>query len=188
MRRPFGLRGRRRPAARAEVAQSDRPVLAVDVDGVVSLFDFAEPPSPDDAVYELIGGTMHCISTAAGGRLRRLGEHYEIVWASGWEGHTARLAGLLDLPELPFLTFGGEAEFGSADWKLRPLGEYAAGRALAWIDDSLDELCYEWARAREEPTLLLDAEPGSGLLEVHVEALIAWARSVAADRPGGGAG
>ena len=28
---------------------------------------------------------VHCISLAAGERLRRLGEHYDLVWASGWE-------------------------------------------------------------------------------------------------------
>ena len=32
------------------------------------------------------------------------------------------------------LSFGGAARFGSAHWKLGPIGDYATGRRLAWID------------------------------------------------------
>ena len=154
-----------------------RPVLAVDVDGVVSLFGYDEPPDATVACFEEIDGMTYCISLAAGERLRRLSAFYELLWASGWEARANRyLPRLLGLPELPHLDFEGAARFGSAHWKLRPLGEYAQARALAWIDDSFDETCYEWARSRREPTLLMPTESHLGLEEVHVEALIAWAR------------
>lgn len=156
----------------------EKPILAVDVDGVVSLFGFTDPPEPEAAVFELINGVVHCISTPTGERLIRLREHYEVLWVSGWEAQTSELASLLGVPDFPYLTFEGAARFGSADWKLGPLGEHAAGRALAWVDDSFDERCYEWAKAREEPTLLIQTESHAGLLEVHVEALIGWARSL----------
>lgn len=155
-----------------------RPVLAVDVDGVVSLFDFDEPPESTKTCFELIDGVVHCISLSSGDRLRELGRHYDLVWASGWEDRTRRLGGLLDLPELPYLTFDGSARFGSANWKIRPLERYAAGRSLAWIDDSFDEECYQWARGRTEPTLLIAADPQLGLQEAHLEALVGWARSL----------
>ncbi|HEX5763381.1 MAG TPA: hypothetical protein VFY04_09705 [Solirubrobacterales bacterium] len=154
-----------------------RPVLAVDIDGVVSLFGFDEPPEDESARFELIDGMVHCISLVAGERLRRLSEVYDLVWASGWEGKANQhLPRLLDLPELPQLGFDGAARFGSADWKLEPLGRYAEGRALAWVDDSFDEHCYEWARERAEPTLLIPTASHLGLEEVQVEALIAWAK------------
>lgn len=154
-----------------------RPVLAVDIDGVISLFGFDEPPEGSEARFELIDGMVHCISLVAGERLRRLSEVYDLVWASGWEANANKhLPALLDLPELPQLGFNGAARFGSADWKLEPLGKYAAGRPLAWVDDSFDERCYEWARDREEPTLLLPVESHVGLEEAHVEALFAWAQ------------
>ncbi len=73
------------------------------------------------------------------------------------------------------MSFEGAARFGSAHWKLGPLDDYGTGRALAWIDDSFDESCYEWARARKEPTLLVPTESELGLEEVQVEALTAWA-------------
>ena len=45
---------------------SQRPLLAVDVDGVISLFGFDEPPDRNVASFELIDGMVHCISRAAG--------------------------------------------------------------------------------------------------------------------------
>jgi hypothetical protein len=153
-----------------------RPILAVDVDGVISLFGFDEPPDGSVAQYELVDGTVHCISLPAGKRLMRLAEHYELVWASGWEDKANfYLPRILAMPELPHLTFDGTARFGSAHWKLGPLEAYCAGRPMAWIDDNLDESCYEWARARSEPTLLVETEPAIGLQEAETEALIAWA-------------
>jgi len=156
-----------------------KPVLAVDVDGVIAVFGFEEPPTWPVARFELIDGLMHCILVDAGERLRRLGRHYDLVWATGWEERANQLGELLDLPELPYLTFAGSARFGSAHWKLEPLSEYAVGRPLAWIDDSFDESCYEWARGRSEPTLLIPTSSETGLEETQVEALMAWARGPA---------
>lgn len=154
-----------------------KPILAIDVDGVISPFGFDKPPDRTAVRFELVDGMMHCISLTAGERLRRLSEFYELLWATGWEDKAnSHLAGLLDLPALPYLSFSGAARFGSAHWKVGPLEEYARGRALAWIDDSFDESCYEWSRGREEPTLLVPIESDVGLDEVQVEALAAWAR------------
>ena len=160
-----------------------KPILAVDVDGVISLFGFDDPPPKDAAKFELVDGMVHCISLLAGERLTRLAEHYEMVWATGWEDRANDyLPNILGLPQLPFLTFNGTARFGSAHWKLGPLDEYCEGRAMAWIDDNFDESCYEWARARPEPTLLVPTEPQLGLEEVQTEALAAWARGLERER------
>ena len=71
-----------------------------------------------------------------------------------------------------------------------PIEAHARGRALAWIDDSLDESCFEWAKSRQEagePTLLVPTESARGLEEAQVEALITWAREVSPE-PHGAAG
>jgi hypothetical protein len=158
-------------------------LLAVDIDGVISLFGFesadAREPGGDRPLGELhlIDGMPHRISIPAGGRLNRLAHSYDLLWASGWEDRANdHLPRILGLPELPYLTFGGDARFGTAHWKLGPIEEYARGRPLAWIDDSLDRACYEWGERREEPTLLVPTDPELGLEEGHVEALEAWAR------------
>jgi hypothetical protein len=163
---------------------SDRPVLAIDIDGVISLFGFHESmqPGQTDArgapgEFHLIDGMLHCISLETGPRLQRLAQSYELVWASGWEDRANdHLPGILGVPELPYLTFDGRARFGTAHWKLDALDEYAGSRPLAWVDDSLDESCYEWAEQREAPTLLVPTESDVGLLEAHVETLEAWVR------------
>ena len=84
----------------------NRPLLAVDVDGVISLFGFDEPPPAASARFELVDGMVHCISLGAGERLLRLGEHFDMVWATGWEEKANDyLPNILGLPELPVLTF-----------------------------------------------------------------------------------
>ena len=82
---------------------------------------------------------------------------------------------MLGLPELPVLNFEGAARFGSAHWKLGPLDEYGKGRPLAWIDDSFDESCYEWAPEPASRPCWSRPSPALGLEEAHTEALIAWA-------------
>jgi hypothetical protein len=160
----------------------ERPILAVDVDGVISLFGFEEEPDRSQVRFELIDGSMHAISLAAGERLRRLSQFYDLVWATGWEDRANySLPLMLGIPELHHLSFDGAARFGSAHWKLGALEEYARGRALAWIDDNLDESCYAWARERQaggEPTLLVPTEHHLGLEEAQTQALAAWAQGL----------
>jgi hypothetical protein len=145
----------------------------VDVDGVLSLFGFRELPGP----MSWVDGIAHYIPEAGGPRLTRLAERYELVWATGWEEKANEyLPHLLKLPfkELPYLSFDGRAVFGTAHWKLDAIDEHAAGRPLAWVDDSLDEECREWARTRRAPTLLIETESAVGLTDAHVDELLAW--------------
>jgi hypothetical protein len=162
---------------------SDAPVLAVDIDGVISLFGFNQPVEPGRAgqdapgEFHLIDGMLHCIALDTGPRLNQLAETYELVWASGWEDRANdHLPKILGVPELPYLTFDGRAQFGTAHWKLEALEEHAGNRPLAWIDDSLDESCFEWAAGRAAPTQRVPTESDKGMLDAHVEALEAWAR------------
>ena len=159
-----------------EAAEDHRPVLAVDVDGVISLFGFDEPLTEAPGEMHLIDGVAHCISRPAGERLKRLADHYDLIWATGWEERAnEHLPLLLGLPgELPYLSFGGNARFGTAHWKLEALAEYAGDRPLAWVDDSLDDSCYDWAEEREAPTLLVRTESDIGITEAHTETLLGW--------------
>jgi hypothetical protein len=156
---------------------SDRPILAVDVDGVISLFGF-DDPTEAPGEFHLIDGVAHCISRAAGERLGRLSKWYDLVWATGWEERAnEHLPVLLGLPgELPYLTFDGRARFGSAHWKIDAIAEHAGDRPLAWVDDCIDDSCYSWARTRAAPTLLVPVDARRGLEEAQTEALIAWVR------------
>jgi hypothetical protein len=162
-----------------------RPILFVDVDGVISLFGFPSG-GPLPGQFHWVDGIAHCISGGAGTRLVRLAETFELVWATGWEEKANEyLPLLLDLPddELPVLTFDGRAVFGSAHWKVEAIDEYAGDRPAAWIDDSLDERCTAWADARGAPTLLVETDAAEGITDAHVEQLLAWAARVAPRGP-----
>ena len=156
----------------------ERPVLAVDVDGVISLFGFDGPLEEVGGRFHLIDGMAHCISDRAGPQLLRLADVYELIWATGWEDRANdHLPLLLGLPgELPCLHFDGRARFGTAHWKLDALERYSGDRPLAWLDDSLDESCFVWADQRPAPTLLAPTESDIGITERHTERLLAWSR------------
>lgn len=155
----------------------DKPLLAVDIDGVISLFGFEERPAHTQ--LQLVDGVPHCISLPVGERLLRLSENFELVWASGWEDKANfYLPTILGLPELPHISFDVAARNGGAHWKLTGMEAYADRRAIAWIDDNFDQSCYAWAEQREQPTLLVPTETHLGLEEAHVEALRQWAQSL----------
>ncbi|MGH2954552.1 MAG: hypothetical protein ACRDK9_11170 [Solirubrobacterales bacterium] len=160
-------------------ADDDRPILAVDVDGVISLFGFEGPLDQVPGRFHLIEGIAHCISDSAGAELLRLADVYELIWATGWEDRANdHLPPILGLPdELPCLHFDGRARFGTAHWKIDAIEGYAGTRPLAWIDDSLDESCRTWAAEREGPTLLVTTEPDVGLIPTHTETLLSWAQA-----------
>jgi hypothetical protein len=117
-----------------------------------------------------------------GARLIRLGERFELVWATGWEEKANEyLPFILELPdsELPCLMFQGQAVFGSAHWKLGAIDEYAGDRPAAWIDDNIDDACRLWAASREAPTLLVQTESATGMTDEHVAQLLEWAEKEA---------
>jgi hypothetical protein len=158
-----------------------RPILFVDVDGVISLFGFAPGDDTLPGPVHWIDGVAHCIPEDVGMRLVRLAETFELVWATGWEERAnEHLPFLLKLPfrELPCLSFDGRAVFGSAHWKVDAIDEYAGDRPAAWIDDNLDEDCIAWAEGRPAPTLLVETSSAEGITDEHVERLLAWAREI----------
>jgi hypothetical protein len=168
-----------RRVKRTQQKSDDRPVLFLDVDGVISLFGF-QRSGPPPGSFHSIDGIIHCIGSDAAARLARLAAAYELVWATGWEEKANEyLVHILELPgDLPVLTFDGRAVFGSAHWKLEAIEDYARGRAAAWIDDNLDERAEKWAANREEPTLLVQTESALGITDEHVERLLRFASGV----------
>jgi hypothetical protein len=172
----------------------EKPLLMVDIDGVISLFGSPSPiggPAGGDrrpgaaapaGTLHSIDGTPHFLSATAAAHLLSLAEDFELVWASGWEERAdEHLPRLLGLPGgLPFLRFERSPGRGHAHWKLEAIEEFAGMRPLAWIDDAFNEACHEWARERRAPTLLVRTQPELGLTAGEAEQLRAWARGRAA--------
>ena len=161
---------------------SDRPLLLVDIDGVLSLFGF-RAQSPPQGRLVLVDGVPHLLSVQSAARLRVLSESYDCVWCSGWEERAdEHLPHLLDLPTgwqhvpLDRRRRGPTGTSVAGHWKLDAIDAYAGrSRALAWIDDALDDACHAWAAARPGPTLLVQTDAAVGLTDADADRLEAWA-------------
>jgi hypothetical protein len=155
----------------------NRPLLLVDVDGVISLFGF-DPARPPNGNFQIVDGIAHFLSAEAARLLLELSVWFEPVWCTGWEEKANEyLPHALGLPgPWPYLEFAGPAVSGSGHWKLEAVSEFAGPeRPVAWIDDGHDERTQAWAEARSGPTLLVTTEPAVGLTAGHAASLLQWA-------------
>ena len=167
--------------------QSRKPLLLVDVDGVISLFGFPADDRPAGR-FAMVDGIAHFHSASAGEHLRRLPRAFEAVWCTGWEeranDHLPHLLGLDGpWPHLSFERAAGPGASVQGHWKLDAIDAYAGVRPLAWVDDAHGAACDAWATRRQaagSPTLLVTTEPAVGMTERHVEQLLAWAAGYAA--------
>jgi hypothetical protein len=161
-------------------AEVSRPLLMVDIDGVISLFGGSAAGLAGS--FHSIDGIPHFLSATAAAHLLELSISFDLVWASGWEEKAdEHLPHLLGLPAgLPHLSFERSVGRANAHWKLAAIDRHAAGRPLAWLDDALGEECNEWARLRSAPTLLIETDPRIGLTEREAGLLMSWARSLRA--------
>ena len=160
--------------------ESGKPLLLVDVDGVISLFGFS-PDAQPEGKWLHVDGILHLCSARAAQYLPGLQDQFELVWCTGWEEKANDyLPQWLELPaELPYLQFERNPGKGRAHWKLQAIEDFAGPqRPLAWIDDALDEACRHWADQRVGPTLLVQTEAHVGLDETHAAELRAWAAAL----------
>jgi hypothetical protein len=155
---------------------SRRPVLLVDVDGVVSVFG-AVAADPAAVLATQVDGHPHLLSRRAGALLARLTRTFACVWCTGWEERAEEhLPGLLGLPGgWPHLPLG-------TGWKLEAIdAAFGADHALAWIDDVHGDAERAWATARPGPTRLVTTDPAVGLTEAHAWELETWAAARRSD-------
>jgi hypothetical protein len=173
----------------APLNHPDRPLLLVDIDGVISLFGF-DPASPPAGSWQIVDGVAHLLSATAGEHLQKLAAAFELAWCSGWEEKANEyLPHALGLPEsFPHLSFAPAVPETRGHWKLAAIERYAGStRPVAWIDDAHDERCQSWALERPGPTLLVTTHPASGLTEDQVAELLRWAaaQAVVTENTGG---
>jgi hypothetical protein len=154
-----------------------RPLLLVDVDGVLNPWHVGECP-PGFREYSFFPGERVLLSEGHGVLLRELSGSFELVWATAWEHRANRfICPVLSLPELPVIEF----PLAGTDYFFRKLPaviESVGDRPCAWIDDEHHSAHDEWARDRGVPTLIVEIDPAVGLTARVAEDLAEWAAAL----------
>lgn len=164
----------------------DKPLLGLDVDGVLNVIN----RSQNHKTYDIFKAGPFWIRfrRELPDWLDRLVDHYHLVWCTMWD-HNANLdlTERLDLPWLPFIPCW-DAQDDVAEWhglpvhtKVPCIDKHIQDLPFAWVDDSFLKGDFAWADWRDDnlaPTKLLQIDPRMGLLEHHVDKLIAWAEKI----------
>jgi hypothetical protein len=159
-----------------------RPVLLVDVDGVLNPW-LAEDCPDGYHEYDFFPGERVLLSPGHGELLTSLASSYELVWATAWEHRANQLiCPVLAMPELPVIEF----PLGGRDLMFRKLPsviDAVGDRPCAWIDDAHQPDHYAWAQERGAPTLLIDIDPAEGLTREVIAILADWAAGLGSGAP-----
>lgn len=153
----------------------DRPLLLIDIDGVLNPLNRGTKPKGFEP-HTFLGFEVW-LWPEHGVWLRSLANWFDLVWATTWEHHAHLIGAVLDLPQdLPVIEFDRNRK--EPTWKLHDVRRFVGDRSLAWIDDDLWSDAEAWAASRDAATLLVRVPPHRGLTQKHVSQLEAFGRAV----------
>lgn len=158
-----------------------RPLVLLDVDGVLNLAQFLSSRERDRLVYRHRwrggrAGDPHdryanriVLNRAWGPMLLSLAEAgAELAWATGWQDEANWYIGpLLGLPELRV----APAVHGAKAGTVIP---WTQGRPWAWFEDNGHELEEASALSQDRPHLPVLVERETGLTQEHVNRVADW--------------
>lgn len=133
-----------------------KPLLLLDVDGVLLPFDA-------------------CSALPLGDTLQELQEKYDLIWATMWEDRANEmLSPFYGLPDLPVIRFENYIYWDHTTTpKLFDIQAFVQDRAFVWIDDAILPDAISWAERRGK-ALLLRTDPRIGLTDEIIQALRDW--------------
>ncbi|WP_157124633.1 hypothetical protein [Nocardia pseudovaccinii] len=176
-----------------------RPLLVMDVDGVLAPSSVGEGfrahmyngPGPDGS---LVSGTV-LLNAEHGAWLNMvLDKGIEVAWGSSWldlanEWIAPRIGLRQSLPVIDV----GRSRWSRFGWtsKFGPVSDYAADRALAWVDDDFGGKEPGWAEDRTRDlglsTVIVQPHPLVGLTSEHISTIDNWVDSALGETTVGGA-
>ncbi|MEV6964568.1 HAD domain-containing protein [Hamadaea sp. NPDC051192] len=152
-----------------------RPVVFLDVDGVLLPFGGTRPAAPILDPAEHDHPLLHRLDRSLGPLL--LGLDADLVWATTWMADANDLlAPRLGLPPLPVVDFLEDDDPGShLHWKTRALVAWAGDRPFAWLDDEFTDVDRDWIEARHtRPALAYKVASAVGLTRADLDAVARW--------------
>lgn len=155
----FATRARRACTYLGGEAVTPRPILLLDVDGVLNAVTDTDPRTWSDWLVSRANGFPIRWSPAMIAALCRLSERVEMRWLTTWWDMTERLE-FLGLPPMEVANTREEyqARGGPMHWWKLDVAKrvYAEGRPVIWIDDDLahDQAALDWGRSLPKGTLL----------------------------------
>ena len=162
---------------------ADRPLILVDVDGVLNVITSAKErrrlcyhESWRQKRVELPAGAFRLFwNPETGPLLRNLAADTgaELAWGTTWEEYANLVVGpLVGLPELPVCPV---ADFPH---KAHGIVPWTAGRPFVWFDDEPDATEVTARLAGAQPHLVVPVDESEGLTERHIAAAREWLREL----------
>lgn len=159
-----------RRSARGEgrsTVEAVKPILYLDVDGVICLWDEPACEVEEKQALDRMGPVV--VPTGTKRRLEQLEAEFDVVWATAWRGR-ARTA------LAPVLEVGTEWEhLPYHNLKLPEIVKDAAGRDFAFVDDDADWELEQLGNIVPEGSLTLNTDPRVGLCDETVKTLLQYA-------------
>jgi hypothetical protein len=179
---------------------SVRPILAVDVDGVLNAMSRGAPPEGWRDGRAL--GFRIRYNPGHGAKLLAVAEETgaELVWCTTWEElANEHIAPLVGLPELPWVPMepGRDAVVSASpdsgqragthyhslgDTKAAAMCAYASDRPFCWLDDEPD--AEDALSSHPVPHLVIQVPERTGLQDEHLERARTWLREHVQPRGG----
>ena len=151
----------------------DRPLLLIDVDGVLGRQGDGVPK--DFEIYYREGRAIQ-LSHLHGPALLAFADRFELVWATAWHNKANEfVAPIVGLPRLPVI------DLTNTTYKSEAIDVYAGNRPVCWLDDDICPPDRAWARkrvGRGVPTKLIAVDYRHGLLPRDLRKVEEFARSL----------
>ena len=160
---------------------SDQPIVLVDIDGVINVFQCRTAQHVHVAPYLPTLALLPDTHAA----IQMLDQHIRIVWCSSWDRMVnLDLAPFLGISPKPWIT-PSATEAGDRHWKALAVKRMFANwhGMIAWIEDGFTPMARQWARdrlAHGDPTWLIDVTDG-GLTNPIAHAIVEWSKGRQSD-------